>query len=89
MNLHVDRDRLVDLAIRLVSAESYRTLHEQHRYMSDLDREISALFKREAQPDEWRADAERLHKHIRAEVTTRIDELINRLAVELRLKASP
>ncbi|MCA1814944.1 MAG: hypothetical protein LC746_00790 [Acidobacteria bacterium] len=83
-----DMRRQISLSIRLVSMESYQTLLEQRRYMSDLDREMSALLKNEAQTDEWRAEAKRMHEHIRAEATTRIDDLINRLATELHLKAS-
>lgn len=83
-----DVRREVSLSIRLVSAKSYQTLLAQYRYMSDLDRKISALIKADAGADEWRAEADRLHAHIRAEVTTRIDELINALAEELHLKAA-
>jgi hypothetical protein len=83
-----DMRREVSLSIRLVSDKSYQTLLAQYRYMSDLDQRVSALMNADARAEGWRAEAGELHAHIRAEVTTRIDGLINALAEELHLKAA-
>lgn len=72
---------------RLVSEKAYQKLLKLYEEIVDLDKRVSALMAAKGSIERPSEESSNLHSFIYSEVTEQIDDVINLLATELRLKA--